>query len=247
MATYEAHDPSGRQLATLEVRRTADGMFFSEVQWVGDHDAGALVTALRDEANGLTAATLAVAPDQDELLGALGSARHLSTVMSRRIGSDGGGARYRPMTYDEYEQWRYTNVAGYAEATLPRYGGDQQAATRAAEDSFAELLPNGIDSADTSLVVLLDDDDQRVGTLWLRHHDQRPDVGTATFVYDVAVDADRRGQGWARRALVAVDELASRAGDDKVGLNVFTENEIATRLYTTGGFEPVLLIYDLLH
>lgn len=56
---------------------------------------------------------------------------------------------------------------------------------------------------------------------------------------NIAVRADRRGRGLARRLLEAVLRSARRAGAERVVLEVRDGNEAAIALYRSLGFQPV--------
>jgi ribosomal protein S18 acetylase RimI-like enzyme len=152
----------------------------------------------------------------------------------------------RSLTDDEFGPWREAQVQAYAEDNLQRSGGDLERALARSRAEFAESLPDGLGTADTSIVVLTADvragGSERVGHLWVAHH-----VEPATsFVYDVEVAPEHRGRGFGRAAMVVADRLARAAGDERVGLHVFGGNTTARRLYLSYGYVLVSTTHDLL-
>lgn len=145
-------------------------------------------------------------------------------------------ARVRPMTVQEFERWRERSQRDYAADVARASGCDAATAQERAERSFAELLPHGLDTARTWLLRVLDDDGAPVGVLWLGPHPQRPD---AAYVFDVEIDAERRGRGLGRAAMLAAEEQVRAAGITELSLNVFGFNERARRLYDALGYRVV--------
>ncbi|MGA4843096.1 GNAT family N-acetyltransferase [Streptomyces sp. G45] len=142
------------------------------------------------------------------------------------------GVQARPMTRGEYEVWRTRAQSGYAMSWRERGGLSEAEARAKAEQDYDRLLPNGLDSPDTDLGVLLRDGTQ-VGTLWLGVRDGE------TFVFDVRVGADFRGQGHGRALMRYAEARGVAAGRTRIGLSVFVDNTPALRLYESLGYEPV--------
>ena len=151
------------------------------------------------------------------------------------------GIGYRPMTLDELGPWQQLQVQAYAQDNLARSGGDLDRALERSRADFARLLPDGLGTANTSLVVLTSGE-ERIGHLWLAHHVE-PGL---SFVFDVEVGEQHRGRGFGRAAMVVADSLAREAGDDRIGLHVFGANTTARNLYRTHGYAVQSTTYDLL-
>jgi ribosomal protein S18 acetylase RimI-like enzyme len=151
------------------------------------------------------------------------------------------GFTWRSLREDELEPWRERQVRLYAEDGLEGFGGDAELALADARADFARLLPDGLATPDTSLVVLAAGD-ERVGHLWVRHH-RSPGL---SYVYDVEVDEAHRGRGHGRAAMLVAERLARDAGDDVLGLHVFGFNTVARSLYRSLGYVLRSSTYDLL-
>ena len=108
-----------------------------------------------------------------------------------------------------------------------------QAKVRAGRDLHA-LLPDGPDTPAMLLRTLVVGA-ETVGHIWLGV--RGPEGGRYGWVWDVHVDRDHRGHGYAAAAMRLIeDEAASALGVSEVRLNVFATNEPAVRLYDRLGF-----------
>ena len=151
------------------------------------------------------------------------------------------GITWRPLTADELGRWTERQVGLYAQDGLLNFGGDLELALADARGDFARLLPDGLATPDTSLVVLAADG-ERVGHLWVRHH-RSPGL---SYVFDVEVDEAHRGRGHGRAAMLVAERLARDAGDEALGLHVFGFNTVARSLYRSLGYALRTSTYDLL-
>jgi len=83
----------------------------------------------------------------------------------------------------------------------------------------------------------VDEAGRRVGWLWLGpvpSSDASPDT---RWLFQIVVDAPRRGQGFGRGLLRAAEEHLRAAGRSELALNVFRWNTVAVALYTSSGYE----------
>ena len=139
------------------------------------------------------------------------------------------------MTQAEYDGWLEHSIRHYAgERQKADASTPEQALTRAREQ-FAELLPDGLATADHDLFSLWDDD-ERVGTLWL--NTRHAADGDHVFGYDFEVREDLRRRGYGRAAMEAAEEWARARGVVALELNVFGDNLGARALYEQMGFVP---------
>ncbi|MPY37175.1 GNAT family N-acetyltransferase [Streptomyces adustus] len=139
------------------------------------------------------------------------------------------GSRARPMTGDEFETWRAHESQAYAQEWIERGLPEAEAYAKSRRD-HAHLQAGGVATAGNTFSVLEHEGD-RVGVLWLGWR------GGDAFVYDVEVDADRRGHGHGRTLMLLAEVRASAGGSSTLGLNVFAGNTPAERLYESLGYE----------
>jgi GNAT superfamily N-acetyltransferase len=142
-------------------------------------------------------------------------------------------AQVRSMTVEEYGQWRRAKLASYAQEMVDSGMLPADAARRRAEEQHAEFLPDELDTPRMHLLLVLDEHGVPVGNLWVGPHPRKEGAG---FVYDVAIDEGRRGEGYGRGAMIAAEEICRKEGWNEIGLNVFGPNARARQLYDSLGY-----------
>lgn len=143
----------------------------------------------------------------------------------------------RPMTEAEFPDWRVRHEVEYAENMIEFGGVDPDAAKKKASQDFERILTNGLATEGHYLYIVEGDDGAAAGSLWIA--DRNDEQGPMMFVYDVNIDADRRGQGLGRAAMEFAAEETRRRGVPRVVLNVFGGNEVARNLYRSLGYDEM--------
>jgi ribosomal protein S18 acetylase RimI-like enzyme len=142
----------------------------------------------------------------------------------------------RPMTADEFDNWRERSIRGFADDFALATGRHVEAAAEHSRGLFGKLLPDGLDTDGTWLLKVLDETRTEVGTLWVGPHPERTDTA---YVYDIEILETHRGRGLGRAAMTAAERLVGDAGIGEIGLNVFGFNVAARRLYDSLGYRVV--------
>ena len=140
------------------------------------------------------------------------------------------------MTEPEFAAW-------LAQA-IPAYAADKVASgQRSLQDSLAlsakehdELLPQGLATPDNHLFMIVDANNVAVGMLWFAV--QPKFEARVAYVYDIEVLPERRREGHAHRAFVALEDEARKLSLSGIALHVFGHNQAARALYASLGFEP---------
>lgn len=140
------------------------------------------------------------------------------------------------MTADEFATWASDSITTFATDLSVATGTPRDLALAQAKEQFAHLLPNGVNTADTWVMVIEDATGNRVGTIWIGPH---PTNQRSAFVWDIQIDEPRQGQGLGRAAMLAAEELAVHGGRSEIELNVFGFNERAQQLYASLGYRVV--------
>jgi GNAT superfamily N-acetyltransferase len=141
----------------------------------------------------------------------------------------------RPMTPAEVAAFRASHQAVYA-GDIERHAGWTRADAEAkAERDMAASFPGGRVQPGHTLLVL-EDDGERVGEIWLREFER------GLWLYWVFIVPERRGQGLGREAMALVEEEARRGGHATIELNVFGGNETARSLYRSLGYREEAVI-----
>lgn len=145
-----------------------------------------------------------------------------------------------PMTETEFEAFVASSVPEYARSKVASGQWAEADALERAQREFDQLLPQGLVTPDHHLFTLRDDGGAPVGTLWFAQMPRGND--RMAYVYDIAIRADRRRQGWARRAFTALEAEARRRGLSSIVLHVFGHNTAARALYEQLGFEATNIV-----
>lgn len=149
------------------------------------------------------------------------------------MAEEGAGLSLRPMTQEEYVAWRERSVREYAEDIATSRDLEPAAAEAASRGEFAQLLPDGLASADMHLFTAVVGD-QPVGIGWFELRQRAS--GVSAWIFDIRLDEERRGHGLGRRLLDALHDAARDLGATSMTLNVFGDNTAAIRLYESSGY-----------
>ncbi len=114
-------------------------------------------------------------------------------------------------------------------------GQTPEDAYRDADESMARYFPSGTPSPGHAVFDVVDDAGATVGYLWIGPHGS--DDAGAWWVWDIVIDADKRGRGLGRATMVLGEEYARAQGARTLGLNVFGFNTGACGLYESLGYE----------
>jgi ribosomal protein S18 acetylase RimI-like enzyme len=141
--------------------------------------------------------------------------------------------RLDPMTDEEFAAFLREAVVTYADAHVEAGSWPAEGAHERSVEEHARLLPQGLATPGHHLYTARDGDD-RIGVLWLA---RRPHgTGEMVFVYNVEVEASRRGRGYGAAIMRAAEERTSADGLDRLQLHVFGDNEVARSLYRKLGY-----------
>ncbi|WP_412541994.1 GNAT family N-acetyltransferase [Longispora sp. K20-0274] len=141
------------------------------------------------------------------------------------------GVLGRPMTAAEYPAWLENDIIGYMADIVDSGSMAPEAARRKADEDFASLLPEGLDTPDNTLWTI-EAGGAGVAFIWLKHHTS----DAQSFVYSVSVSPDHRGKGHGRSAMLLGERATLEAGDEALLLNVFGHNRVAINLYDSLGY-----------
>jgi ribosomal protein S18 acetylase RimI-like enzyme len=147
-----------------------------------------------------------------------------------------GGKMVRlvPMTESEFE--------AYLEKTIPEYAADkvragdwpEEEALERSRKSYQDPLPEGVKTEHNYLFrIQIEETGEKIGILWMKHEAPRPHG----FIFDISLDEARRGKGYGKQAMLAIEAVAKSLGIETIGLHVFTHNPAAMQLYIGLGYE----------
>ncbi|MCA5894277.1 GNAT family N-acetyltransferase [Isoptericola sp. NEAU-Y5] len=144
----------------------------------------------------------------------------------------------RPMTPAEFERWQVVLTEDYAREQVASGRWPREGAVQRAREENAGMLPQGIDTPRMLVLRGEDADGEDVGRAWVALDGPRGMTGSA-FLYDIEVVEGRRGRGYGRALLAAVEDAARQAGATTLELNVFGQNRTAVALYDSAGYAVV--------
>jgi ribosomal protein S18 acetylase RimI-like enzyme len=146
-------------------------------------------------------------------------------------------AELRRMTSVEFDLWREHAISAYARDTAEASGRSLDATLTSTMELFPRLLPQGVDTAGSWLLKVLDAEGSDVGTLWISADADNP---TTAHLYELEIYEGYRGQGWGRAAMTAAERVLSQAGIAELTLEVFGFAERTRRLYDSLGYRVVV-------
>lgn len=144
-----------------------------------------------------------------------------------------------PMTPAEFDAWLASSVKTYADEKVRAGSWEAADALERSAGEHEKLLPQGLASVDNYLYTIMgetaaDEAPAPVGVLWFAVPPWKPPMA---FVYDFLIYEPYRRRGYARQALLALEDKVRPLGLETIGLHVFGHNHGARALYERAGFE----------
>ena len=177
---------------------------------------------------------------------------HPAPVHSGRVLGDGGREtprgvqdlaggmamiRLTPMPQKDLRQYRDIVVPELAQELSQAHDLAWEDGLAAARASFARLLPGNRVASPDQYLYTIRHARQKVGVLWFGI--QRSQGKAEAFVWHIFIYPPYRGQGYGKRAMLALEGKVQELGLGVIRLNVFGHNAIARQLYEQLGYETV--------
>jgi ribosomal protein S18 acetylase RimI-like enzyme len=140
-------------------------------------------------------------------------------------------AKLEPIQQEDFERFLEREIVNYAADHVRNGNWSPEEALDRSRKSFESLLPDGIHSKNQYIWSILDEENNKVGVLWVQVKDQK------AFIYNFVIDEALRGQGFGKQALAAMDAKLKSMDVQSVALHVFGDNVSAQGLYKKMGFE----------
>jgi prepilin-type processing-associated H-X9-DG protein len=144
-------------------------------------------------------------------------------------------AYLQPMEPDYYDDWRQGLIVGYADGHVKAGNWPADGSLERSEREIESLLPKGLQTEGHYLFTIVrKETNEKVGYLWFNVTERSGEkVG---FIFDLEIDERHRRKGYARAAMLALEEKARSLGIARLGLHVFAYNTAAKTLYESLGF-----------
>ena len=136
---------------------------------------------------------------------------------------------YRKMQHHEFDCWSAISIKDYAEDLAQNHRYNAEQAESSARDSFAEMLPDGINTIGNHFRVL-DKGGKSTGFLWYKLENN------TAFLYDIMICPGFKSQGLGRRLMNALLTELKEESVSEVELRVSPSNFVAINLYQDLGF-----------
>ena len=142
----------------------------------------------------------------------------------------------RPMNPNTFVAYKTAEVASFAEENVASGRWPVEGALQRSLAEFDELLPEGLSTAENFLLEIVEPTGELVvGYLWFANADRGGQ--RVAFVYDIQILEPHRRQGYARQALVELEEIVKKMGLPRISLHVSGANPSAQALYEEIGFK----------
>lgn len=144
---------------------------------------------------------------------------------------------FKKMNGDEFRVYSKWSVKAYADHLIK--SGDERfrfKALRAAKSEFRDVFPDGADSADNYLYIVVNEDNEKIGVIG---YQKSPFEENAAFVTENVIKEEYRGKGYGKSALIELQEDAREKGFSKMVLNVFRHTPVSFAMYEKNGFKVI--------
>ena len=109
-------------------------------------------------------------------------------------------------------------------------------ALQRAQESFDRFLPQGVETPGQYMFSIHDFSvGIDVGMVWIGA--QPGGAVQAGFIYNLYIDEPYRRRGYARQAMLQIEQQARKLGCTSLGLHVFAYNSAARKLYVSLGYD----------
>lgn len=142
--------------------------------------------------------------------------------------------RMNASEFNIYAKW---SVKNYADHLIK--SGDEKfrlKARKAAKSEFNDIFPDGADSADNYLYVIINEDGEKIGVIG---YQKSPFEENAAFVTENIIKEEYRGKGYGKSAFVKLQEDAKEKSFGKMVLNCFKHTPVSYGMYVKNGFEVI--------
>lgn len=142
--------------------------------------------------------------------------------------------RFRRMTDDEFKIFEERAILDYSKDLVRSGSCTEEESFNHAKDQFEDLLPDGNDSRDNYLNMIISEKDESLGILWSLKYSEN-----TLFIADFLVYDQFRGKGYGKESLKLLETQAKELGLSKIMLHVFQFNSSAYHLYEHMGYKTV--------
>jgi ribosomal protein S18 acetylase RimI-like enzyme len=138
------------------------------------------------------------------------------------------------MTQQEMDEYLTDAIQCLADELMQANAWSPEQSLATAVQSFDTALPGSVVGSANQFLQTIIADGQKVSILWygLRQ-------GREAFVWDILIYPILRNHGFAKQALLAMEQELKTMQVTRIVLNVFAHNTLAAHLYSTIGYRAV--------
>ena len=140
------------------------------------------------------------------------------------------------MTQEELDAYLEQAIQGLADELMQANAWSAEQSLAAAVQSFDTALPGRVVGSANQFLRTIIADGRKVGVLWYGLRGERE-----AFVWDLVIYPTWRNQGFAKSAMLAMEQELRTMQVTRITLNVFAHNSVATRLYSTMGYRALAI------
>lgn len=133
---------------------------------------------------------------------------------------------FREMSNDEFDKFVEWDILSYSKDLIKAGLSSEENALENAKKSFNELLPQGKNTKDNYIYVVVNSDNEGVGFIWYQKY-----MEDIAFICDFLILEKFRKQGYGKQTLLLLEKEAKEKGLTEILLNVFKYNKSAFSLY----------------
>ena len=139
--------------------------------------------------------------------------------------------RMNDVEFKVYSKW---SVKAYAEHLIK--SGDEKfrfKALKAAKSEFNDIFPDGTDSNDNYLYIVINSDNEKIGVIG---YQKSPFEENAAFVTENVIKEEYRGKGYASQGLkLLINEIRDDVQEDEIYLRVNRDNPASLKVMLNNG------------
>lgn len=142
------------------------------------------------------------------------------------------------MTEKEFLDYKEFSIAEYAKDLMKGKSISPEQARIDAKREFEGGLPNGLETKDSFLMTIMNEEGKIVGWLWFQYDTNENDNSKQVFLADLYVFDSERRKGHASDALNEMNRMAKNDCCSSSALFVWGHNPEGMGLYEKCGYKP---------
>lgn len=143
--------------------------------------------------------------------------------------------KLREMTREEFKIFCENSIYDYANDLVKSSNITMDEACLQAQGEFAEMLPNGLETEDNTLRIIVDAAEEKaVGIIWYLY--EMTDDVKQVFLSDFIIKEEERRKGYASAALIEMERDAQKNGCVESIIYVWKHNPPGISLYNKCGY-----------